>query len=229
MPLCRFTRVSKDSAHLLWRIDEPQGVLLRGSALSMLAQAEYEKITHPRRRREWLAARLTLKKLLAQLGHEYTGLQKDAQGRPYLVNSSLHLSIAHCYPFAFVAVDQQRAIGIDIQLLCKKLQDVKEKFLNHKEVRESNDDLEKLCVYWCAKEAIYKAHGGKGLSLKRDISIGKFTKKDQGTAWGAIGPQLFVIHYKFYSGHVMAWSKEADIQVSTLGSSQAASEEVISF
>jgi 4'-phosphopantetheinyl transferase len=229
MPLCRFTRVNKDSAHLLWRIDEPQEVLLRGSVLSMLAQEEYEKITHPRRKREWLAARLTLKTLLAKLGHEYTGLQKDAQGRPYLVNNSLHLSIAHCYPFAFVAVDQQRAIGIDIQLLCQKLQAVKEKFLNHKEMRESNNDLEKLCIYWCAKEAIYKAYGGKGLSFKRDISVNKFTKKQHGTVWGAVGPQLFVIHYKFYADHVLAWSKEASIQVSILDSSQAASEEVIFF
>jgi phosphopantetheinyl transferase len=177
----------------------------------MPAQAEYEKITHPRKRREWLAARLTLQKLLAELGHEYTGLQKDAQGRPYLVNSSLHLSIAHCYPFAFVAVDQQHAIGVDIQVLCKKLQDVKEKFLNHQEVRESDNDLEKLCVYWCAKEAIYKVYGVKSLSLKQDISISKFTKKNQGVVWGAIGSQLFVIHYKFYTGHVLAWGKEVSI------------------
>ncbi len=229
MPLCKFTKVSQYSAHLLWHINEPQEVLLRDSVLSMLVQAEYERITHPRKKIEWLAARLALKKLLAKLGHEYTGLQKDAQGRPYLVNSSLHLSIAHCYPFAFVAVDQRHAIGIDIQLLCKKLQDVKEKFLDYKEVQESGNDLEKLGIYWCAKEAIYKAHGGKILSLKRDISIDKFTKRNRGAVWGAIGSQLFVVHYKFYAGHVLAWGKEVGIRMSGRDSPQAASGRITYF
>ena len=209
MPPCSFTRISKHSAHLLWRIDEPEAVLVKDSTPTTLVQTAYKKITHPRKRREWLAARLALNKLLTKLGHEYTELQKDAWGRPYLASSSLHLSIAHCGSFAFAAVDQQNPIGIDIQLPCEKLQSVKEKFLDEEEVRDSGNDLEKLCIYWCAKEAIYKAQGRKRLSLKQDISIRAFTKSDQGTMWGEIGTKLFVIHYNFYDGHVLAWSREA--------------------
>lgn len=209
MPLCSFTKISKYGAHLLWHIDEPEEVLLRDSKLSTLTQIAYKEIMHPRKRREWLAARLALKKLLAQLGHEYTELQKDAWGRPYLASSGLHLSIAHCYPFAFAAVDQQHAIGIDIQLPCKKLQNVKEKFLNDEEVKDSGNDPAKLCIYWCAKEAVYKAHGGKGVSLKHGISVSAFTKRNQGIIWGQIGPKLFVIHYDFHADHVLAWSREA--------------------
>jgi len=208
MPPCSFTKISKHSAHLLWHIDEPEEVLLRDSELSALAQIAYKKIAHPRKRREWLAARLALKHLLAQVDHQYTALQKDTWGRPYLANSSLHLSLAHCSPFAFVAVDQQCAIGIDIQLPCEKLQHVQEKFLNNKEIKDSGNDLEKLCVYWCAKEAVYKAHGGKNLSLTQDISISAFKKKDRGIVQGEIGSKLFVIHYKFYEGHVLAWGVE---------------------
>ena len=208
MPLCNFSRISKHSAYLLWHIDEPQEVLLRDSELSTLTQPAYKKIAHPRKRKEWLAARLALKNLLAQLGHEYTEPQKDAWGRPYLANSNLHLSIAHCSPFAFAAVDQQHAIGIDIQLPCRQLQSVKEKFLVNEEIKDSSNDLEKLCIYWCAKEAVYKAHGGKGLSLKRDININAFTKRSRGIVWGTIGSQLFVIHYSFYEGHVLAWCRK---------------------
>jgi 4'-phosphopantetheinyl transferase len=214
MPLCSFTKISKYSTHLLWRIDEPEELLLRDSALSTLAHTAYKEITHPRKRREWLAARLALKKLLAQLGHAYTEFQKDTWGRPYLANSSLHLSIAHCYPFAFAAVDQQHTIGIDIQLPCKKLESVKEKFLNNEEVEDSGNDLEKLCIYWCAKEAVYKAHGGKNVSLKQGIRISTFTKRGRGTVWGRIGAKLFVIYYSFYEGHVLAWSREAGVHAS---------------
>lgn len=209
MPPCSFKRISTHSAHLLWHIDESEEVLLRDSTLSTQVQPEYARITHPRKRREWLAARLALKKLVARLGHQHTELQKNAWGQPHLVKSGLYLSIAHCSPFAFVAVDQQHPIGVDIQLPCKKLYRIREKFLDHRELQKSDNTLEQLCIYWCAKEAIYKAHGGKNLSLKQGISIRAFTTKVRGTVWGEIGTQLFTVDYNFYNGHVLAWSKEA--------------------
>ena len=192
----------------MWRIDEPEALLIRESSANILTQPAYKKIAHPGRRREWLAARLTLKKLLTKLGHGYTELQKDAWGRPYLASSRMHLSIAHCVSFALAAVDQENPIGIDIQLPCKKLQSVKEKFLDEDEAKDSGNDIEKLCIYWCAKEAIYKTHGGKGLSLKQDIHIQGFTKSDQGMVWGELGTIPFVVHYSFYDYHVLAWSRE---------------------
>jgi 4'-phosphopantetheinyl transferase len=212
MPSCNFTRINDHSAHLLWHITEPERVLLRESDLSPAAQAAYQEIRHPRKRREWLAARLALKELLAKWGHGYTDPQKDAWGRPHLANSSLYLSIAHNFPFAFAAVDHKNTIGIDIQLPCQKLQNVKAKFLNDDEIRDSGNNLEKLCIYWCAKEAVYKSQGGKNLSLGRDIRISAFTKKDQGAFWGEIGPKFFVVHYSFYNSHVLTWSREAAVQ-----------------
>ena len=208
MPTCSFTRISSYGAYLLWRIDEPEALLIKESTADILAQPAYKKIAHPARRREWLAARLALKKLLTELGHAYTQLPKDAWERPYLVSSPIHLSIAHCASFALAAVDQENPIGIDIQLPCKQLQSVKEKFLDEDEVKDSGNDIEKLCIYWCAKEAIYKTQGRKRLSLKQDIRIQGFTKSDQGMVWGEVGTQLFVVHYSFYDHHVLAWSRE---------------------
>lgn len=209
MPACNFTRISKYGAYLLWRIDESEICLAKNSTADILAQPIYKDLTHPRRRREWLAARLALRQLLSELGHEHTELQKDAWGRPYLVNSTVHIGIAHCASFALVAIDEQAPIGVDIQFPSKKLQTVKEKFLNEEETRESGNDLEKICVYWCAKEAIYKAHGGKNLSLKQDIHIHNFTKSNQGTVRGKARNRPYFVHYSSYHQHVLAWSKEA--------------------
>lgn len=209
MPICSFTKLSKHSAYLLWRIDKPEALLARASTADILAEPAYKKLTHPRRRREWLAARLALKELLNALGHNYTKLQKDTWGRPFLANSHMHLSIAHCASFALAAVAQDSPIGVDIQLPCKKLQNVREKFLDEDEVKDGGNDVEKLCIYWCAKEAIYKAHGGKRLSLKDDIRIQGFTKRKQGIVWGEVKTSPFVVHYSFYNHHVLAWSKAA--------------------
>ena len=207
MPVCSFTKIGANSAHLLWRIHESEATLLKYSALTTLAQKEYQKITHPCKRKEWLATRLALSKLLIKLGHTHTELRKDAWGKPYLVGSNLHISIAHCASFAFAAVASS-PIGIDIQLPCKQLQRVKRKFLDDIAIEDSGSDLEKLCVYWCAKEAIYKAYGGRGLSLKQGISISTFKKMDRGIVWGKVGTKLFAVHYDVYDSYVLAWSRK---------------------
>ena len=82
--------------------------------------------------------------------------------------------------------------------------------MNSKEVQDSGNDLSILCIYWCAQEAVYKAHGGQDVSVKHGISISAFTKRNRGTIWGQIGPKLFVIHYEFYADHVLTWSREAE-------------------
>jgi phosphopantetheinyl transferase len=209
MPTCHFTPLSNDAAYLLWRIDEPLATLIQVSTPNILAEAAYKSITHPRRQREWLAARLALQTLLTKLGHSYSAPQKDEWGRPYLPNSPLHLSLAHCPGFALVAVANHQPIGVDIQCPSNQLWRVRTKFLMEEEVRESENDLEKLCIYWCAKEAIYKAHGGQGISLKQDIIIQSFTKGDQGSTVGQLKGQCFRVHYRFYEGHLLAWCSEA--------------------
>jgi len=208
MPSCNFTQISNHNTQLLWHITEPEEVLLEMSNLSHREQIAHKKIAHPLKRKEWLAARLALKRLLNRSGYAYTDLQKDSWGRPYLLSTStLYLSLAHSFPFAFAAINQHHPIGIDIQWPCKKLQNVKEKFLDYEEVKDSGKDLEKLCIYWCAKEAIYKAQGGKNLSLKQDIRISAFTKRDQGAVWGKSEGNLFVVYYNFYKGYVLVWGK----------------------
>lgn len=207
MPICSFTRTSKYGAYLLWRIDESEEMLIQNSTADILVQLTYRKLTHPRRKREWLAARLALQQLLNKLGHTYTSLKQEAGGRPYLVDSTMHVGISHCSSFALVAIDRQAPIGVDIQLPSKKLQTVKSKFLNRKESQDSGYDTEKLCLYWCAKEVIYKAHGVSSLSLKQDIHIHKFAKNNQSAIYGKVNDTSFIVHYNFYHGHVVAWGK----------------------
>ena len=208
MPLYKYAQIDTNSAIALWHINESEETLIKGSAPTDWIQMAYKERTHSRKRKEWLAARITLKYLLDKLGHKYTELQKDVYGQPYLVGSSLHLSLAHGSSFALVAVSEQYPIGVDIQWPYQKLLKVREKFLDDYEIQDGGDDLDKLCIYWCAKEAIYKVQGGRHLSLKNDIRIEKFTKKRQGIVWGSVGLQPFVVHYNFCDGHVLAWSQE---------------------
>lgn len=211
MPSCRFAEIDPCSTQLLWHITEPEEVLVAlGGSLCFGPQTDYRSITHPTKRKEWLAARLALKALLVRSGYTCTRLQKDVWGRPYLLsNSVLHLSIAHSFPFALVAISHRAPIGVDIQRPSEKLKNVQEKFLDGKELQDSGNDLKTLCTYWCAKEAIYKAQGGRNLSLKQDIHIDALTQGERGTAIGTSRGQRFTVRYHTYAGYMLASGQKA--------------------
>ena len=47
--------------------------------------------------------------------------------------------------------------------------------------KQIGDNTNGLYVCWCAKEAIYKWHGKKGLEFKRDIHIKPFKLGEEGS------------------------------------------------
>jgi len=209
MSRCSVNRIDAHTAYLLWLIDESVEELLGRLALTDLEQLAYSQLTHPGRRLAWLAARVALQELGQEFNCPYTGVHKDTWGRPYLAGSKFYVSLSHCFPYALAAIAKQAPIGIDIQWPHKKLQKVQAKFLNGREIKDSAHDVEKLGIYWCAKEAIYKAYGGVGVSLRQDISIEPFVKNSQGTVQGRVASKRYEVHYSFYRGHVLAWCQAA--------------------
>lgn len=208
MPAYRCVNLGANGAYLVWRVTEPVALLAASVALTPAEKAEYMTITHARRQREWLAARVALRALLDQQAERYTSLQKDCWGKPYLVDSHLAVGLAHCNTFACAAVDRQRPIGIDIQQPQERLRSIKEKFLQPDELQAVGDSLQALCMYWCAKEAIYKAVGGKGLSLRQDISILPAASPSQDTLQGVVLGKTLSVHHSFAEGHVLAWCRD---------------------
>ncbi|MEL6539476.1 MAG: 4'-phosphopantetheinyl transferase superfamily protein [Bacteroidota bacterium] len=205
MPICSYREVDEQVCSLLWRISEPEEVLLQTAVLDPRLEIAYRQITHTRRRREWLATRAALRHLLTQLGHERAALCQDKLGKPYLTGSNMQISLAHCEAYAYVAAAQGCAIGVDIQKPCTSLQRVQHRFLQEEETAAGIHDLDTLCVYWCAKEAIYKAQGGQE-GLLRDIYINPFVADKQGILTGHTHKQTFSVHYRWYNGHVLARS-----------------------
>lgn len=208
MPVYKLVKTDVDATYLLWHITESVEDLLKQVSFSVSEQEAWQQITHPRKQQEWLAVRVALKYLLHKSGYAYTGLYKDHLGKPNLLNSSLHISIAHCFPFAVAFLDKKNPVGIDIQLPHKKLHKVKHKFLNDEEIKDSEGDLEKLCIYWCAKEAAYKAYSRKTLSLKQHIKLASFTKSCKGVLWGELASRPLTISYTFHERYVLAWCEK---------------------
>ncbi|MTI33364.1 4'-phosphopantetheinyl transferase family protein [Xanthovirga aplysinae] len=186
MTVAKLEKLNGNSSWCLWEINESETDLF--NALPAYDQKVFQKlnISHSGRRLEWLAARNSIKQLAESLGIAYKGVIKDEHGKPLLKDQSLHVGITHSFPFAAGVIHRTKAVGIDIEKVQEKLLRLGSRFLKDSELQDADFILEKLCVYWTAKETLYKIHGKKRLAFKENLHIEPFHLAKKGTLKGII-------------------------------------------
>ena len=118
-----------------------------------------------------MASRIIINELLSHIGEDFHGIYKDDCGKPHLTKSSSKISITHSFPYAAGMIHKEMDCGIDIEIPHPQVLRIKNKFLNEIEKRKMGDDVEKLCLTWCAKEVVYKIQGRRNVSFKKDMII----------------------------------------------------------
>ena len=141
------------------------------SALEHLTPREAARAMRmgPRRRRDFTAARIALKRLARQLDlvkenrpdREIETVGPDG-ARPCIAESGIHCSVSHSGGLV-VAVAHRRPIGVDIEMVSEKVIRLRSRFLSPKEsdlVFQSGLSLERSAARaWTIKEAAAKALG----------------------------------------------------------------------
>ena len=109
-------------------------------------------------------------------------------------------------------ISKDFAVGVDIELIKHKIKSIKHKFLNDVELaqKQIGDNTEGLYVCWCAKEAIYKWHGKKGLEFKKHIHIKPFKLKSEGSLSAIVelpdSTRALTVHYfKTKDGYMLGY------------------------
>jgi 4'-phosphopantetheinyl transferase len=169
--------ISEQCIITLWKIEENADFFLEylnieEKDLSMLSNA-----THPVKQLEWLASRTCVKYTVELLEHNYQGIEKDEHNNPSLSEIKGYVSLSHTNEYAVAIVSLTDEVGVDIERISSKLSKVAHKFLSNPERLHAGDDLSKMCIYWCAKESLYKWYGKKNLSFKDNIFIEPFENK----------------------------------------------------
>lgn len=195
MPLAKLENISKTSWWALWNITESFEELVANTEKADLELFYREKISHPQKQKEWLTSRLILKALSRQLGRSYSGTYKDSHGKPHLINQEMYVSITNSYPFAAGIIGLNHAVGIDLEYPKEKLVKVAYKFLKESELSDAKGDINRLCLYWCAKETLYKIHGKNKISLKDNLYIYPFKVELSGTIQGTITTEKQIFNY----------------------------------
>lgn len=168
MPL--FKEIKEKNIHLLaWKIEEPIDFFQNNTALNDYEKTEFAALKNLKRKKEWLATRFLLKKIIGNKSYI-----KNEEGKPILTDNNGFISISHCSNFAAAAFSKKTSVGIDIEPIHEKVARVAHKFLSQKELSHIEEDhlyLKKLTQAWTCKESIYKKYKVPGISFANNIEI----------------------------------------------------------
>lgn len=181
MPIVLHKQINESAVLGVWKIEESEQELLDSLQLKQHEWDVIESLGGEKRKLHWLSTRVLLRNLLNT--QEYIDCQIDEHGKPFLVNSDTHISLSHSFDYASVIIGKHQKVGVDIEMVKHKIKTIKHKFLSDLELaqKQIGDNVNGLYVCWCAKEAIYKWYGKKGLEFKAHIHIKPFKLSDNGS------------------------------------------------
>ncbi|WP_319499419.1 4'-phosphopantetheinyl transferase superfamily protein [uncultured Draconibacterium sp.] len=157
----------------VWELKETADDLLKSCHLNSADTARLETFKAEKRRKEFLATRLLLQKLLPE---SQEVIDRDEFGKPSLKDSGLNISITHSADLAAIILSEKN-IGIDIEQLHRNIDKIVTRFASPKEIEfieKSNDPQLVKILLWSAKEAIFKCCGVQGVQFNRQIAITPF-------------------------------------------------------
>ena len=133
-----------------------------------LEDKDFQKFTYEKRKTEWLATRALLKHMIGPTFQ----ISYDESGKPILNHSIYpHISISHSRDFVSVLIHQQWAVGIDIESMNRNYAPIRNRYLSEIELEHVNESPLLQCLYWCAKEAVFKLVEENGVDFRKQIEV----------------------------------------------------------
>lgn len=206
MPLLFSRSLQPDAMLAVWKITETEEELL--AALPPYADTRaLAGQVHQRRRVEWLASRVLVYTLLPRFTNQPLVLARNPDGKPYFPNQPLHVSITHSPELAAVILSENHEVGIDIELVTPKALRVADRFLTDQEKNHTATDEMLTCLYWSAKETLYKLYSRKKLILKENLVLcpGLTPNVLQGLVQTARFSKAYEVRHEELQGHVLTY------------------------
>ncbi len=207
MPLIHKREINRSAFWGIWEVTESEKELLASYPANESEISLLNSFSHSFRRTQFLASRLLLHTLVPGSKISY-----DENGKPWLDNRGIFISISHSASFIAILIDTMRC-GIDIEIIRPKIERIVPKFLCEREIEESNAEplTERLHVYWCVKEALYKVYGKKNVSLRTDIFVNKVHSTSSGTVNATLTHDGIAINrevrYERFRDCMLAWTE----------------------
>ena len=191
----------------VWQITETEQELID---LSSTPSDEMEEISFIRSE-SLRKQRLAVRALLNTLCDEKVYLSHHDNGKPYLENNPVNISISHTEKYVAVILHEEENVGIDIESLDRDFSAVEKKALSEDEIDDLEDEKrnEQLAIYWCAKEAVFKLLSRYNVDFAEQIEIERFRPRGEGeleaTFTSKNDEEEFDLEYITFDRHVLVW------------------------
>ena len=209
-----FTKELSDTARLaVWQVTESESELRE---LSSTPSDELEEISYIKSE-SLRKQRLAVRALLNVLFEDKVYLAHHDNGKPYIENNSINISITHTDKYVAVILDENEEVGIDVESLDRDFSAVEKKALSEEEIEDLDDDRdeknEQLAIYWCAKEAIYKKMSQYHVDFAEQIEIERFRSRGEGELEATFihkdgYEEELHLEYMTFDRHVLVWISE---------------------
>lgn len=210
MPLVKIEEINANRAIALWVISESVEELIEQRALNEYDKSLFAQLTHEQKQKEWLSGRLIIKHLAEYMDISFKGVTKDNNGKPNLTDSTSEISLSHSFPYVAAIIDRSEEVGIDLEQPKEKLRRIAPRFLNDSELDFIKNDLEKLCICWCAKETLYKIYSERGIAFRENMCIDAFELNQENTFTGNIlvngNSKKYKLKYRIAKDHILTFN-----------------------
>ncbi len=203
MPLVYQQNINAATKIGIWHIAEAEDFFLQQVPLQ-------RTITHWHKRLQHLAGRMLLKKLYPAF--PVTLIRVADTKKPFIENEPWHFSISHCGDYAAAMVSREYRVGVDVELVTSKIEQVQHKFLSSGELEMmngqwaiGNGQWATLC--WSVKESVYKWWGSGGMDFKKDIIIRSISgEATQGIVHCVFKNDMELnVHFLHFNNNYLTW------------------------
>jgi 4'-phosphopantetheinyl transferase len=170
MPLLETRQLNEHTILGIWTLTESIDDLKQVLPTHVKPDEKLQQ-SHIRRQKEWLASRILVYELLKEFTSEPMQLFCNAHGKPVFEEDKYHISITHSPELIAVLLSDKYEVGIDVELISPKALRVAHKFLTDVEFEQTGNQIETTCLYWSAKETLYKLYSYKQLIFKENLLL----------------------------------------------------------
>lgn len=220
MGLVYIREIDEKTKFAIWKIEETSDQLLSQLQLDGREREKLASLNKGKRTSHWLATRVLLRHLLRT--SDYISCPSDEHGKPYLPDHPYKISLTHSFDYAGIMMSTQGECGIDLERIADKIRRIQHKFMKPEELAFIPEEgglkhVEQLYACWCAKEAVYKLQGKKGVSFFRDMHILPFEYQPQGHMTLILDHEnktsTFKVYYEKFEAYMLGYAVADAISV----------------
>ncbi|WP_243346518.1 4'-phosphopantetheinyl transferase family protein [Parabacteroides sp. FAFU027] len=151
----------------VWKVEESLEHLIALSLDAERLKSSLENIPSDKRKLEFAVTRLTLEYLIG----EYAQVEYLPSGKPFLSDSSYHISLTHTNGFVAAMIHPDQEVGIDLEHVSPRVMKIQQRFLSPDEISVLTPEHEMMqtLILWSAKESVFKALGEEGVDFREQL------------------------------------------------------------